>query len=105
MGNATFFGIVAGFATTVANAAGPVMNLYLLSKKLPKEQFVATGAWFFFVLNLVKFPIYAGYHLFSRDSLMFNLIEVPMVLAGAVDRGAGWCACFRRTSSNRWCWC
>jgi uncharacterized membrane protein YfcA len=83
-GNATFFGIVAGFATTVANAAGPVMNLYLLSKKLPKEQFVATGAWFFFVLNLVKFPIYAWYHLFSRESLMFNLIEVPMVLAGAL---------------------
>jgi len=83
-GNPTFFGIVAGFATTVANASGPVMNLYLLSKKLPKEQFVATGAWFFFVLNLAKLPIYAWYHLMSRDSLMFNLIEVPMVLAGAL---------------------
>ena len=83
-GSPTFFGIVAGFATTVANASGPVMNLYLLSKKLPKEQFVATGAWFFFVINLAKVPIYVWYHLFSRDSLMFNLIEVPMVLAGAL---------------------
>ncbi len=68
----------------MANASGPVMNLYLLSKKLPKEQFVATGAWFFFVINLAKVPIYAWYHLFSRDSLMFNLIEIPMVLAGAL---------------------
>jgi hypothetical protein len=83
-GNPAFFGIMAGFATTVANASGPVMNLYLLSKRLPKEQFVATGAWFFFVVNLSKIPIYVWYHLFSRDSLMFNLIEVPMVLAGAL---------------------
>jgi uncharacterized membrane protein YfcA len=41
------YGVTAGFATTVANAAGPVMNLYLLSKRLPKEEFLATGAWFF----------------------------------------------------------
>src|SRR5262249_19494182 len=30
---ASFFGIVAGFASTVANAAAPVMNMYLLSRK------------------------------------------------------------------------
>lgn len=45
---------------------------------------VATGAWFFFVLNLIKFPIYAWYHLLSRASLTFNLMEVPLVLAGAL---------------------
>jgi hypothetical protein len=33
------------------------MNLYLLSQKLPKEEFVATGAWFFFFVNLSKVPI------------------------------------------------
>src|SRR5579872_2182684 len=48
------YGAVAGFATTVANAAGPVMNVYLLSKRLPKEEFVAAGAWFFFLINLTK---------------------------------------------------
>ena len=52
------YGVSAGFATTVANAAGPVMNLYLLARRLPKHDFVATGAWFFFVVNLVKLPIY-----------------------------------------------
>ena len=83
-GSAPLFGVTAGFATTVANAAGTVMNLYLLSKRLPKEQFVATGAWFFFVLNLLKIPIYAWYHLFGRASLTFNLMEVPIVLAGAL---------------------
>lgn len=78
------YGVSAGFATTVANAAGPVMNLYLLSKRLPKEEFVATGAWFFFVVNLAKVPIYAGHGLFSAASLRFDLALVPAVLAGAV---------------------
>ena len=83
-GAAGFYGVMAGFATTIANASGPVMNLYLLSKKLPKEQFVATGAWFFFVVNLTKAPIYASYHLFSKASLTFDLIQVPAVILGAL---------------------
>jgi uncharacterized protein len=78
------YGVVAGFATVVANAAGPVMNLYLLSKRLPKEIFVATGAWFFLVVNLSKIPIYASYGLFSSQSLTFNLMMAPIVIAGAM---------------------
>jgi uncharacterized membrane protein YfcA len=83
-GNPPFYGIAAGFATTVANAAGPVMNMYLLSHKLPKERFVATGAWFFFVVNLAKIPIYIGYRLFTPASLTFDLMMVPAVVAGAL---------------------
>jgi hypothetical protein len=79
-----FFGVATGFSSTVANAAGPVMNLYLLSQKLPKEKFVATGAWFFLVVNLAKMPIYAYHGLFSRQSLLFDLFMVPAVLAGAL---------------------
>ena len=80
---AWLFGIAAGFATTVANAAAPVMNMYLLSRRLPKEQFIATGAWFFFVVNLTKVPIYAGYGLFSRSSITFDLLMAPAVICGA----------------------
>ena len=83
-GDPAFYGIFTGFATTVANAAAPVMNLYLLTRKLPKEKFVATGAWFFFVVNLLKSPVYAWYHLYSRASLLFDLLMVPAVLAGAL---------------------
>jgi hypothetical protein len=77
------YGVSAGFATTVANAAGPVMNLYLLSKRLPKEEFIATGAWFFFIINLTKVPIYAYHGMFSRESLVFDLLMAPAVVAGA----------------------
>jgi len=83
-GNPALYGVAAGFATTLANASGPVMNLYLLTKKLPKEKFVATGAWFFFAVNILKSPVYAWYHLYSRASLLFDLLMVPAVLAGAL---------------------
>jgi uncharacterized membrane protein YfcA len=78
------YGVTAGFATTVANAAGPVMNLYLLGKRLPKEEFLATGAWFFFVINLTKVPVYTWHGLITARSLAFAAVVAPVVLVGAV---------------------
>lgn len=51
-------GIFAGFATMVSNAAGPVMSVYMAAHKLPKKEFVGTLAWFFFILNVSKLPVY-----------------------------------------------
>jgi uncharacterized membrane protein YfcA len=82
-GTPSLYGTAAGFASTIANAAAPVMNMYLLSRKLSKEQFVATGAWFFLVVNLAKIPIYAWHQLFSRTSFTFDLCVVPAVIGGA----------------------
>jgi uncharacterized protein len=82
--HAGFYGTTAGFATMVANAAGPVMNLYLLSKKLPREEFVATGAWFFFIVNISKVPVYASHELFTRQSLLFDVAMLPFVVTGAL---------------------
>ncbi len=79
-----FYGIFAGFATMVANAAGPIMNLYLLTKKLTREEFVATGAWFFFLVNLSKIPVYWKHGLMSQSSLLFDLAMAPATLAGAL---------------------
>jgi uncharacterized protein len=81
---AWLYGIAAGFATVVANAAGPIMNMYLLTRGLTKEQFVATGAWFFLVINLAKVPIYSWHHLFSGTSLRFDFLMVPAVVCGAL---------------------
>lgn len=47
-------GVLAGFATMVGNAAGPVMALYLVACGLEKEKFIGTCAWFFFILNMSK---------------------------------------------------
>jgi uncharacterized membrane protein YfcA len=78
------YGVTAGFATTVANAAGPVMSLYLLSQRLPKEEFIATGAWFFFLINLTKVPLYAHLGMIGKTSLAFDACLLPAVAAGAL---------------------
>ena len=80
---ALLFGVITGFATTVANAAGPVMNLYLLSTDLAKDQFMGTGAWFFFLVNLLKLPIYAWQGMITGESLLIDLIVLPGILVGA----------------------
>jgi uncharacterized membrane protein YfcA len=83
-GPASIYGIVAGFATTIANAAGPVMTSYLLLKRMPKERLVATGAWFFLTVNLSKLPIYAASDRLSAASLTYDAVMAPLVVIGAL---------------------
>jgi len=76
-------GFLGGATTMIANAAGPVMMIYLLSMRLPKEQFIGTAAWFFFIVNWLKVPFSIGLGLINADSLAFNAVLVPGVVAGA----------------------
>jgi hypothetical protein len=73
-----------GVTTMVANAAGPVMTLYLLSVNLPKFEFVGTGAWFFLVINIFKVPFSYNLGLINQASLTFNLVLLPSVLLGVL---------------------
>jgi uncharacterized membrane protein YfcA len=79
-----FAGLMAGLATMVANAAGPVMTLYLLAMRLPKLEFLGTGAAFFLVINWIKVPFSAQLGLLTGPSLMLNLYLLPAVAAGAL---------------------
>lgn len=78
-------GLAAGFTTMVANAAGPLMVLYLLAMRLPKFTFVGTSAWFFLVLNLFKVPFSVSLGLINPGSFGFSLKLVPFALAGALS--------------------
>ncbi|NLN78657.1 MAG: sulfite exporter TauE/SafE family protein [Armatimonadetes bacterium] len=83
-------GIAAGFATTVSNAAGPVMQMYMAAHKLSKEAFMGTIAWYFFIINFSKLPIYwilsamiPQKPIVTADSLLFNLEIAPAIILGA----------------------
>lgn len=76
-------GVLAGFTTLVANAAGPLMVVYLLAMRLPKMDWVATSAVYFLILNLFKVPFMVELGLINRTSFAFNLWLAPIVLAGA----------------------
>jgi uncharacterized membrane protein YfcA len=81
---APIVGMLAGFTTMVANAAGPIMILYLLAMGLPKLEFMGTAAWFFFAANLFKVPFSAALGLIDAASLSIDLLLAPFAIAGAV---------------------
>jgi uncharacterized membrane protein YfcA len=80
---APIIGVLAGFTTLVANAAGPLMAIYLLSMRLPKLEFVGTGAIFFMLLNWFKVPFMIDLGLINTASFTLNLWLAPAVFAGA----------------------
>jgi uncharacterized membrane protein YfcA len=76
-------GVLAGFTTLVANAAGPLMAIYLLAMRLPKMEYVGTAAVFFLLLNLFKVPFMISLGLITPPSFTLNLWLAPAVLVGA----------------------
>ena len=78
-------GTAGGFATMIGNLAGPLMGLYLLAMRLPKKEFIGTGAWYFLIVNLFKVP----FHIFAwgtitTDSFLLDLALLPGIAVGAI---------------------
>jgi uncharacterized protein len=76
-------GMLAGVFTMLANAAGPVMTIYLLSMGMRKDEFVGTTAWFYFILNLFKLPFSLSLGLVTWATLKIDLMLLPLVIAGS----------------------
>ena len=81
---APMIGVLAGFTTVVANAAGPLMAVYLLAMRLPKMEYVGTAAVFFLLLNLFKVPFMISLGLITQPSFALNLWLAPAVVVGAL---------------------
>jgi uncharacterized protein len=81
---AAFMGIITGLISMLANAAGPVMTIYLLAMRLGKKEFVGTAAWFFWIVNLLKIPLASKLNLVTWDSLGTNFALLPCIVLGTV---------------------
>lgn len=86
-GFAWSMGFTAGVTTMLANAAGPVMTIYLLSRRLDKREHVGVFTRFFLFINLFKVPFSAQLGIIHGRSLMTNLVLLPAVVLGIL---AGW---------------
>lgn len=75
-------GLLAGFATMLANAAGPIGSLYLLIRGFDKKEFVATMAWLFLIVNVLKVPFSASQGLITAATLTFNALLLPAIVVG-----------------------
>ena len=77
-------GLGAGITTMLANAAGPIMTIYLQTMRLPKAAFIGTGAWYFLIVNVLKVPLSAEMGLINSASLRVNLVLCPLIIIGAL---------------------
>ncbi len=75
-------GVAGGITTMLANAAGPVIQLYLLSRRMPKMELLGIGARFFLLVNLLKLPLSGSLDLITAETLRDNLRIAPGVAAG-----------------------
>jgi len=76
-------GFLAGFTTMIGNLAGPISNIYFLAMRFPKNEFIGTAAWLFFIINVFKLP----FHFFiwktvSKETLVLNSVLIPIVVLG-----------------------
>ncbi|QXP50970.1 MULTISPECIES: sulfite exporter TauE/SafE family protein [unclassified Cellulophaga] len=80
---AGFTGVMAGITTMIGNLAGAFSNIFFLAMRLPKNEFIGTAAWLFFIVNVFKLP----FHIFvwktiTTDTLLINLKLVPGIIIG-----------------------
>lgn len=77
-------GWAGGFATMVGNSAGPIMSVYLLAIRLPKNAFIGTAAWFFLIINLFKMPFqFLAWGNISGELLLLDFMMLPAIALGA----------------------
>ncbi|MBN2137308.1 MAG: sulfite exporter TauE/SafE family protein [Sedimentisphaerales bacterium] len=77
-------GFMAGITTMMANAAGPVMIIYLLAMRLDKMKFVGTAAWFFFIVNWLKVPFSSKLDMMTAESIKLDFMMLPFIAIGAL---------------------
>ena len=77
-------GALAGMATTIGNASGPILAIYFLVLNLDKRAFIGTGTIFFMFVNVSKLPIFIGQGIFHVEYFASIALTAPLVYAGAL---------------------
>jgi uncharacterized protein len=80
-------GFLSGTVTMLANAAGPVMTVFLLSQRLEKKEHLGVFCRFFLFINLFKLPFSRSAGIITAPSLATNLVLLPGVVLGIL---LGW---------------
>jgi hypothetical protein len=78
------FGTTAGVTSTLAHAAGPIIQMYLLPQKLPKMEFAATGIAYFFVINALKLLPFGLLGRITEGTLRQGILALPLIPFGVL---------------------
>jgi len=78
----TAVGSLAGFTSTLAHGAGPIVTMYMLPQGLPKEKFVASTVLYYWIGNLIKLPPYFLLGMLDGRTFLLSATLVPAVAVG-----------------------
>lgn len=71
-----------GFMSALANVGAPPITAYLLLRKFKPIPFIATTVFFFFVVNLIKVPVFLAADVLDFGELLRTLWAVPLIPLG-----------------------
>ncbi|HEX8521621.1 MAG TPA: sulfite exporter TauE/SafE family protein [Tepidisphaeraceae bacterium] len=77
-------GCVAGAASAIAHAAGPIVSLYVLQERLEKRRLVGTLLMYTLLINSVKLVMYIAVSLVTLATLRDSLWMIPILPLGTV---------------------
>ena len=82
---ASSMGLLAGFTTMIGNLAGAFSNIYFLAMRIPKNNFIGTAAWLFFLINFFKVPFHIwSWKTINSESILISLKLIPFVIMGLI---------------------
>jgi uncharacterized membrane protein YfcA len=75
-------GVTAGITSTIAHGAAPVISMFLIPQRLPKETYVGTTTLVFTCINGIKVPFFIGNHIITPQTLATSLALLPLIPFG-----------------------
>lgn len=75
-------GITTGITSTFAHGAGPVVSMFLIPQRMPKEIFMGTSVLIFACVNWIKMPFFVVQGIITRETLLTGLYYLPLVPVG-----------------------
>lgn len=77
-----FWSSTAGFTSTLVHAGGPPLNIYLIARRLPKLEWLATAGAFFAFMNAVKLVPYSINEQWHQETLAISISLIPVAFVG-----------------------
>ena len=79
------FAALTGLSSTLGASGGPVILAYLLMLNMPKDKLIGTSAFFCFLVDIVKLPLYIFlWHNITAITSVTSLLMTPAIILGFV---------------------
>ena len=84
MAMSAFFGSAAGLVSALANAASPIMAIYMIMARLDKFHILGTTAICSFFMNWIKVPLFLSLNMLSVETLKLDIAVIPIIVLGGL---------------------